>query len=480
MSSDQSSISDTIQNSVLSSIKEFGLLNSKMSVSFSGGPDSLTLLHVLHTFANDEKIQIIGAHLNHNIRENESITDEKYVKNIFEKLGMIYEIGNFDVPKLSKDLNISIEEAARKARHEFLYKVNKKHTVRTVAMGHNLDDQAESILMHIMRGSGTNGLKGMELLSTRTIDGKSINIFRPLLNFLKSDIEKYCEENSLTPVIDSTNLSPQYNRNFVRLNILPIMEKYNPSIKKSLVRLSKISSQDLDFINKESDGFWEKNVKEHKNHLSISITELINAPKSISSRILIRGISHFQKNYLDISLSDIESLMRIIKGETGRQLQINIVLAIKQYDSLLICENSENVIPIPVISRTLRIKIPGTTKMPGWLIQTSYENAPKSTHTPQGILGGTEWLKKDLGNELYIRTRKDGDLFNPSGLEGKKKLKTFMIDSKIPQLWRDRIPLISINKKVAWVVGWRIAEWARPEPLEKAIKIEFKRNINIR
>ena len=196
----QSSNNKRLHESVLSSIKKAGLINSKITVAVSGGPDSLALLHILNRFANQKKIQLVGVHLNHNIRENESLSDEKYVTQIFKELNISYEIYSLDVPGLSKTQKISIEEAARIARHKFIYDTNLKYNINTVAMGHTLDDQAESLLMHIMRGSGSNGLKGMELISTRTIDNMDLNIFRPLLTFPKSDIEIYCKENNLAGV----------------------------------------------------------------------------------------------------------------------------------------------------------------------------------------------------------------------------------------------------------------------------------------
>ena len=468
------SISKKIQNSVLSSIETTGLLNSKIIVSVSGGPDSLTLLHILNKLSSQNKIQIIGAHLNHNIRGKESLYDEEHVTNIFKNLNIKYKIGNADVPKLSKDLNISIEDAARRARHEFVYETQLKYKPCAVAMGHTSDDQAESVLMHIMRGSGINGLKGMELLSTRTLSNKSINIFRPLLNFSRSNIEEYCLENNLDPVIDSTNLSSEYKRNFVRLNILPLMEEYNPAVKNSLIRLSKISSRDLDFINQECDVFWKSKVKNHSTYLSISISELLDTPEAIRSRILIKSLSYFKKTSSNISLSTIESLLSLISGETGRQLKINNILIVKQYNELLLCENQEDLIPFPMINKTIKIDVPGTIQITGWKIQTSYDTAPKEIPS-SGILGGTGWIKEEFAKNLYVRSRKEGDVFYPHGLDGKKKLKTFMIDSKIPRLWRSRIPLVLKGPEIAWVVGWRIAEWAYPNPNENAVKITFDR-----
>ena len=150
-------------------------------------------------------------------------------------------------------------------------------------------------------------------------------------------------------------------------------------------------------------------------------------------------------------------------------------MIIKQYDYLLICENSEDLIPLPPINNTIKINRPGITKIPGWKIHTSYEPYSQEHFSPLGIFGGTEWFNKDIKDDFYVRARKEGDLFYPNGLQGKKKLKTFMIDSKIPQLWRNRIPVISTDKQIAWVVGWRIAEWAKPKPNEPAIKIEFHR-----
>ena len=470
-----SSNNKKLHESVLSSIKKAGLLNSKITVAVSGGPDSLALLHILNRFVNQQKIQVVGVHLNHNIREKESLSDEKYVTQIFKDLNISYEIYSLDIPQLSKIQKVSIEEAARKARHKFIYDTNLKYDINTVAMGHTLDDQAESILMHIMRGAGTNGLKGMELISTRSIDNMDLNIFRPLLTFSKSDIEIYCKENGLHPVVDSTNFSTEYKRNFVRLNILPLMEEYNPAIKNSLTRLSKIISKDLDFINQECEMFWKLKVEKTNNYLSVPISELLNIPEAISSRILIKSVSHIQNSPSNISLNKIESLMSLINGETGKKLQINDMFIIKQYDKLILCKNSTDAIPFPAIPTPIKIEVPGIYHISEWKIKTSYGNTPEKHSSCLGVEGGVGWIKKDFEKVLYIRSRKPGDIFYPSGLKGKKKLKSFMIDAKIPQLWRNRIPLISTNEKIAWVVGWRIAEWVQPKPKENAIKIEFTR-----
>ena len=249
----------TVSEAVLNS----GLSGATITVAVSGGPDSLSLLDSLHKTSSHTKIRLNVAHLDHGIRERESKSDADFVRSFCEGIGIPCVVATTNVFTMATDRKISIEEAARQARHIFLSQSSVQFGSVAVALGHTSDDQVESILMHLIRGSGLACLRGMDQISTRIIDQVSLQLFRPLLSISRMDVERYCLGSHLSPRINTTNFSKEFTRNAIRLELIPSLQKYNHEIKKTLLRLSQTVSRDLDFL--------EDTAKEVQNSISLHV-----------------------------------------------------------------------------------------------------------------------------------------------------------------------------------------------------------------
>ncbi|WP_300277188.1 tRNA lysidine(34) synthetase TilS, partial [Peptacetobacter sp.] len=203
----------------------------KIIVALSGGPDSVCLIHLLNRLKESRNLEIYAAHLNHQIRGIEAQMDAMYVSELCNKLNIPVFIKSVDVPAYCEKNGLSLEEGARKVRYEMLYEIKRRTGSNKIAVGHNMNDQAETVIMRIMRGTGLQGLRGIEYVRE---DG----IIRPILDIERKDIEEYCTKNELDPKIDKTNLESIYTRNRIRLELIPYMkEHFNGNVIESIVRL---------------------------------------------------------------------------------------------------------------------------------------------------------------------------------------------------------------------------------------------------
>jgi tRNA(Ile)-lysidine synthase len=249
---------------VRQTIKDHNLIQKgdKIVLGISGGPDSVCLLHILNSLKDEFELVIYAAHLNHQIRGLQAQLDAKFVANLCEKMNIKYFIKSVDVPKFCLENSLSVEDGARKIRYEMFYEIKEKTNSSKIAIAHNLNDQAETILMRMMRGTGLQGLRGIEYK-------RDDIIIRPLLDISRKEIEDYCEEHDLSPRIDESNFEHIYTRNKIRLDLLPYMsENFNSNILNAIVRMGKNLSADYDFIEEYANEVFykilERNNKESK------------------------------------------------------------------------------------------------------------------------------------------------------------------------------------------------------------------------
>ena len=405
-----------------------------------------------------------------------NVQDGEFVKKFCEALNIPCFIQTRDIPKIAKSESLSLETAARMERHRFLWEISDKCGASAIALGHTLDDQVESILMHLIRGSGLDGLKGMELMSDRTLAGKKLTIFRPLLSISRDAILNYCREQALNPRTDSTNSSLEFTRNSVRLKLIPTLESYNPSVKKNLFRFSQIIAEDVKFLEKASEDAWNLCVS-NNNGILIIDTELFNDfPGALAYRILRRAIRVVKGSPDNISQTHLKSTLALAVSKNCNSINLpEQITARKMYNKLLIHKCGEILTDLPSIHFESRVSAPGITTIPGWQIETSVDTAPTDYVENKMELGGHAWLDLDIKDNLSVRKRSPGDIFHPTGMKNTKKIQDFMTDRKIPKDLRDRIPLLVGDNGIAWIVGWRTADWATPTPGKQALKVKFTR-----
>ncbi|HHV29553.1 tRNA lysidine(34) synthetase TilS [Acetivibrio mesophilus] len=448
-------------NKVLEAIKKYNVVHSKdrIVVGVSGGPDSVCLLHILYQLRESMDLGLVAVHVNHMLRGNESLEDEAFVENLCVKLNVELITRRIDIKKLAKERKLSLEEAGRIERYRLFDEVADSHNAQRIAVAHNKNDQAETVLMNIIRGAGLDGLRGMDYIRGR--------IIRPLLGIERWEIEDYCRSNSLNPRIDSSNLEDIYTRNRVRLDLIPYIDKlFNADIVNGISKMADLIRDDGNFIDKQIDVIFNKAlVKSDDGEILLDLSVLKECHIAAQRRVLRNSIKKVKGNIKGIAIIHIDSIIDLIEnGATGSMLHLpDGVRAVKSYETLKIylngCEEED-------LSFDKELNIPGATiineingKMEAYVIDVSTNafNIKDFTNIPDK--SGVQFFDYDkLKEGIYLRNRRDGDVFKPLKSNGTKKLKKFFVDNKIPRESRNRIPLISKDKEIVWIIGFKISD----------------------
>ena len=457
-------------------------------VAVSGGPDSLAMLYALHHLRDVLGLRLHGAHLNHGLRGDSSEQDALFVAETFHHLGIALTSEEADVSAFRRKHHLSVEQAAREVRYAFLARVAEKQRADAIALGHTADDQAETVLMHIIRGTGLTGLRGMEAISRRDFEGREVQLVRPLLRVSRQETAEYCRALRLEPRLDESNLSRDLKRNQVRLELLPMLQEYNPAIRDALIRLSLSAAQDLAHIEEQVGKVWQETVREEEGDLVVNRPAFSQQPAAVQSHLLRRAVLAAKGDLEDVEHNHIEDMARLMGGPAGRSLDLpgGIRFSVSYYEAAL-TPSQRTPSQLPRLDCDYPLKIPGETLVPGWRITASYrDRRGRGIKTPDLSRGTTVEYRSEysayvdcgsLSGHLWVRSRRPGDRFQPLGMSEAKKLQDFMVDSKIPRWRRDRVPLVVNSRGIVWVVGWRIADWARvrdkePQQLELTFRSE--------
>ena len=466
--------SDTItrfESEVRRAAEAANITGSRLIVAVSGGPDSLAMLHALHRIRYELLLDLHVAHLDHRLRGVHSTADAEFVATTCAGLAIECTVDSVDVLAFQEKRRMSLEEAAREARYDFLTRTANREGANAIALGHTADDQAETIVMNIIRGSGLGGLRGMLPKSTRRLSGSDITLFRPLLNLSKDDTLRYCEALGISPRIDESNNSREMTRNRIRLELLPMLREFNPEIVASLQRLSQNAEDALDVVNLAVDSAWAQAVKEEKDCIRIDREEFRKLDEQLRSHLMLRALSKAKRDALGIERVHVQDAMKAVSDSSGSMLHLpgGLRLAVEQVSAYLYLEDAyasmQHAIPLRGISP---IGIPSETVVGEWRFTTDRISTASGSPMPSDT---DVFVERFGGNvdvaSLGVRCREPGDRFQPLGMSGTKKLKDFMIDEKVPSSHRDGVPLVVTSQGIAWVVGWRIAEWAKVEGLDR-------------
>lgn len=461
----------TLEERVLKFIREKDLVKAgqKLLVAVSGGPDSVCLLYTLYQLQKELDIKLHIAHLNHQLRGEESAADARYVEEVARKLNLPYTLEKADIAAYRAGNRLSLEEAAREVRYDFLARVAQAIGTDRVAVGHTLDDQVETVLLHIIRGTGTQGLRGLQPLHQMQFAGNRLTIIRPLLETSREETEELCSRLQLTPCSDTSNLSLSFLRNRVRRELLPLLrQNYNPGIRESLLRLRRIAEDEMAFLDAESVKTWRKVVQKEHNAIIFDKARLRQLSPALQRHLLRRAINELLGTLKDIETRHIEEIMEGLKKPAGRRITLpgGLVFSI-EYDRFLLAFNPEEMVPFPELKGAFELKLSGETRIPGWHIES---RSVSRRHLPDNLDQGTGdgftacFDKDRIGDKIILRARRRGDWFQPLGLGRPKKVGEFMLDARIPRAWRDRIPIICTPEQIIWVAGWRIDERVKVVP----------------
>ena len=308
-----------MKEKVLETIKKYNLIESgdKIVIGVSGGPDSIALLNVLLEIKNENIINfdMVVCHINHMIRE-EANEDEEYVLNSCRKYNIEFYSKRIEIEKIAKNEKIGTEEAGRNIRYQFFNEILEKTSSNKIATAHTSNDNAETVLMNIIRGTGTTGLKGIE--------AKRDNLIRPLIECSRYEIEKYCEENKLNPRIDKTNFENIYTRNKVRNMLIPyIKENFNPNIIEGINRLSDLSKQENEYLERETEKVYKRILISAKNDEIILDLNQFNLQETvIKSRLVLYTINILFGTRSGIEKKHIEDIIKLCSNNIGNKFLI--------------------------------------------------------------------------------------------------------------------------------------------------------------
>lgn len=437
---------------VYNTIREYGLIQQgdKIVIGLSGGADSMCLTHVLHSLRDRLGITLLAAHMNHNIRGADADSDARAARQFAQSLGIPFVLKSENVIQYAKEKGISEELAGRELRYAFFYELLEKNGLTKIATAHNKNDNAETLIMNFMRGSSLKGLCGIPHMRS--------GIIRPLLEVTRSEIEKYCREHKLPYVTDKTNNERIYTRNKIRLELIPeICREFNPNFINTVTDNSRLISADSEFIENAADKFYNENVTDGK----IGIKALLSAPKALSGRTVMRMLAEKCGGAADLSSGFADDIIRLAeKGESGKSINLpKGVSAYIEYDKL--CIGVKKNIPefeytIP-LDREIYIKEMNKTVYAEYVTEKC---------------GDGIYITADKSDTVIIRNRREGDVFYPQGMNGRKKIKDYFIDLKIPRDERTVTGIVTVNGEIACIIAKRYDK--RFVFKEKGIKITLK------
>ena len=467
------------EQKVLRFIKERRLVLpwQKLVVAVSGGPDSVCLLHILWKLRQELDIELHIAHLNHQLRGAESDADADYVAGLASKLGIPATIASRDVKAYRAQHHISLEEAAREVRYTFLAGIAAEMGVERVAVGHNASDHIETILMHLIRGSGTRGLRGLLPVNVWQHGKEKLTIIRPLLELTREETVAYCRRHRLQPRTDSSNLSPELFRNRVRLELLPLLRRDNPQVDEALQRTAHLAADDLDFIAKEAALRQDDVARREGDTIIFDKKKFLALPTALKRHIMRQAIDSLLGDLKDIEAKHIEDVLNALEKPAGRVIGLPEGLKFTiEYDKYTLTAAADSTCPFRVLEKEYILQVPGKTAIPGGEMVVSLlsvHQTRKKYSEGNDFTAFFDFAK--TGGALKVRHRAAGDRFQPLGLPRSKKLNTFMIDARIPRAWRVRIPIVTAPGQIIWVAGWRIDERVKvTDKTNQVLCLEFR------
>nr|WP_317358681.1 tRNA lysidine(34) synthetase TilS [uncultured Tyzzerella sp.] len=448
-----------LEKIALKTIYKHNLINKNdhIIVGVSGGADSICLLHFLYNIKDDFNLKITAVHINHCMRGKESDEDNQFVVDFCNSINIPVKVFSFDIYAKSKEDNLSIEEAGRKYRYYAFNKVLKDENATKIAIAHNKDDNAETMIMRFFRGTGIKGLSG--------ISYKRDNIIRPLLDCLRIDIENYCNKNNLSYRNDSTNSMDIYTRNKIRLNLLPnIKNDFNPNIIDTLSNMAQNFADENNFLDNLANSYFKDClIEKNKNKIILNIDKLKILDKVIQKRLLRICFSHFDKQLYNLSYDHINMVIKILNKETGKTINLpNNLYVYKQYDKLIISKDvilDENNIQYDY-KLQLEEKIYVKELNKNMLLSKNIINISTKGYT---ILLNCDKIK----NSLSIRQRMAGDKIYINNMT--KKIKNIFIDLKIPANERNLYPILLCDNKVIGILGLCLCNDYKPSNIKNTV-----------
>jgi tRNA(Ile)-lysidine synthase len=438
--------------------------------ALSGGADSLCLVLVLQELGYPLRI----AHFDHRLRPD-SGRDAEFVRRAADRLGIPVRVGQGDVAGFAAGKKLTIEEAARKLRYDFLRRTAEELSIASIATGHTLDDQAETVLLHVIRGSGVNGLAGIRPASPGpTCRSGPIRVVRPLLGLNHSQTQEYCRRSGWTALEDSSNADPAFARNRIRSRLLPELETFNPGVRAGLARLADIAGSQADFIAGAADEIWERTAQSDPRLVRIPQATFLSVHVALRRELVRRVVRHLRGELEDLAGRHVDQVTDFADSppRSGRMdWALGITVSLERgwivFTSVRKDSPSEEwdgrELPVPGIL---------ALRDPEWTIRLSLVERDEKTDDPWTVRIPAHKIRFPLS----LRRRRNGDRFHPRGMAGAVRLSDFLSAQHLPFRERGHWPLVCDADGILWIPGIRVREGlSQSEGLGKNVRIQVDR-----
>lgn len=451
-------------------------------VGVSGGPDSVCLLDVLHRLG----YRLVVAHFNHQLRET-AAAEAQAVRRRADAYGWPAVVGVGDVNAFARAESLSLEEAARTLRYRFLFATAQQLGAQAVAVGHTADDQVETVLMHLLRGAGLAGLRGMSYRSLPNPWSQSLSLVRPLLSSWRAEVLAYVERGGLDPVLDPSNQDAAFFRNRLRHELIPFLEGYNPQVRASLWRMAQVLEGDHTLLMEFVETAWMAcGVEEGRGYIAFERQPLIKLPVGLQRQLLRKAISRLRPGLRDVDFEAVErGLARLSPPRPGGRAELVAGLQLLIEGERVYVISAETNLPAGawpqvVAGAVLSLEAPGSVHLgAGWILRAEIAEPPVDFRDAAGAGQDSyqAWIPAgELKAPLLVRARRPGDRFQPFGMDGRsQKISDFMINAKMPARARAGWPLVLAGETIAWVPGYRLAHPFRLAPSARlAVRLSLR------
>lgn len=442
------------EEAITNTIKRLNLLEKHESflVAVSGGPDSVACLNLLASLKEEWAWSFRAIHLNHLIRASEADKDEYFVGEMAKKLNCPFFSKRVDVQALTREEGFSIEDAARRCRLEFFMEAARQFNVKKIVLAHTRDDQAETVLLRLLRGTGLRGLTAMQ----PRMEYENITLVRPLLEVGRDDILEYLKAKNLAYRVDPSNYSLRFSRNRVRHELIPELEKsYNPQVREHLRRLAETLSVDFNFIETEARSVFKRVIKkETPDQITLNRQLFSSLHEALQFRVLGYVLRQIHSDR-ELDFIHWQAMKEKIRNRGGFFVSLSQKVEMGAERDEIIVRTRD--LPSVSFEDMLNLGQSAAVKESGLVF---------SCTELKGHLSPAEAKERSIAIfdldrikfPLKIRSRKEGDRFKPLGQRKDKKLKDFLIDRKVPSYDKDKIPIICSGDKIIWVFGVEISE----------------------
>ncbi|MBN2226005.1 MAG: tRNA lysidine(34) synthetase TilS [candidate division Zixibacteria bacterium] len=445
---------DAIETSVRENIRQFGMIapGSAVLVGFSGGPDSTALVQMLHNCACDLHFALAACYINHGIRRNAVAGEIAYCTAICKKLNIPLTVVEADIPAYAKTDKLSLEQAGRNFRIDALNEIAKREKCNVIALGHHLDDQIETILFRLFRGTGPNGI-----LPIKPVSG---NIIRPLYNILRSEIEAYCKRHKLNPVLDESNLQSHFSRNYIRNKIIPVIEThFEGKYRNALVHFAQIVSDENDYLECRTQRELKKIAQfTPGGKIIVDLAKIAAYDLWLRRRLIKTCLERLDGQ---VGAGSFEQIGRIDEIIVGRKKAVSLPNAIRT----VVDRGCLYFVYGTVRWKTHRLDCERAVDLPEIRSRMKCRRRSGSKAvTIRQKQGYRIHLDADkITPPLSVRGIRTGDKFCPLGMRGTKKIGDYLTDARVSRLIRDEIPVVTDGSGIIWLVGYQIAERVKIE-----------------